>query len=43
MNNPVASAVQLSSQISKITSVLLLLARDAGDADPIVATYLTNL
>lgn len=43
MNLPVASTVQLSSQISEITSVLLLLARDAGNADPRAAIYLINL
>lgn len=43
MNEPIASAVQLSSQISEITSVLLLLARDTGSADLRAATYLITL
>lgn len=43
MNKPFASAVQLSSQISEITSVLLLLARDTGSADLRAPTYLIHL
>lgn len=43
MNKPIASAVELSSQISEITAVLLLLARDKGSTDLRAATYLITL